>query len=476
MISRLSAVPYQCTTCNKSFTGPASYAEHRDSDRHRMLCSTKVIPGSTKDHYIKCEVCNTEISGAVNLSQHDSGKKHKNAMAAQLKREQAIARQPLTNTSPSISLTVSPDGTSRLSVSTTHGSRPLPYPSSSPNLSQSLKASIDSLDKHQETRALDAPSSLSDFASPTASMSSMAVQLYKTDNGPDGNFSYSDFMLQPNIGPYECRTCQKKFTGPASYASHGVQCFSRTDSSSAANNYVWCDICRTQISGVMNMEAHDSGKKHRRAMSIFQRALATGNKQETTNKCIKSSSSTFVTAISVPAGRTSSLTITQCENVPSAAPMLCSPSSQPTADDADSLHTSQQLTALDSSIRNSGQHNVSPCSTSYAAASGTAITNQASIQDRPADNERKHEEPVEPTKDEDQEQSASFTSTEATEKMFLVTHSAVDVAYSDDGMKCRMGDIEGYGCRKCGIVLFQNVEAAQRHYRTDGHRAVADPL
>ncbi|XP_054924518.1 uncharacterized protein [Dermacentor andersoni] len=406
-------------------------------------------------------------------------------MAAQLKREQVILRRPLTNTSPSIvtSLSVSPDMTSLHSVSTTQGSRPLPSLSSSSNLVQSLQASIDSLDKHQETRALESPSSLSDLASPAASMSSTAittVQLYSPDNAPDGNLPYSsEFTLQPNSGPYQCKTCQKRFTGPASYAEHrdicihSVQCFSRADSSSPANNYIWCDICKTRISGVMNMEAHDSGKKHRRALSMLQRALDPGHQQETTKVCIESSSSRIATAISVPAGRTSSLAITQCENVPSAARMLCFPPSQPAADNANSLHTLQELTALDSSTCASNLHNGS---TSDAAASGTTIRNQANIQDCSTDNERKYKEPVKPTKDKDKEQSASFTSSEAAGKSFHITHSAVDVVYSDDGTKCRMGNIEGYGCRKCGIALFQNVEAAQRHYRTDGHTAIADPL
>ncbi|XP_075525824.1 uncharacterized protein LOC142557687 isoform X2 [Dermacentor variabilis] len=409
-------------------------------------------------------------------------------MAAQLKREQVIPRRPLTNTSPSIvtSLSVSPDMTSLLSVSTTQDSRPLPSLSSSSNLVQSLQASIDSLDKHQETRALESPSSLSDLASPTASKSSTAittVQLYNPDNASDGNLPYSsDFMLQPNSGPYQCRTCQKRFTGPASYAEHGdicihsVRCFSRTDSSSPANNYIWCDICKTLISGVMNMKAHDSGKKHRRAQSMLQRALDPGHQQETMKVCIKSSSSTVATAISVPAGRTSSLAITQCENMPSAARMLCFPPSQPAADNANSLHTSQELTALDSSTCDSNLHNVSPGSTSGAAASETTIRNHTNIQDCSTDNESKYEEPVKPTKDKDKEQSASFTSSEAAGKSFHITHGAVDVVYSDDGTKCRMGNIEGYGCRKCGIALFQNVEAAQRHYRTDGHTATACPL
>ncbi|XP_070396001.1 uncharacterized protein [Dermacentor albipictus] len=484
---KLSDEPYKCLPCNKSFTGPASYAEHRDSNRHRKLFSTKVIPDRTKDNYIKCDVCNTEISGAVNLRQHDNGKKHKSAMAAQLKREQVILRRPLTNTSPSIvtSLSVSPDMTSLHSVSTTQGLRPLPSLSSSSNLVQSLQASIDSLDKHQETRALESPSNLSDSASPTASKSSTAittVQLYNPDNAPDGNLPYSsDFTLQPNSGPYQCKTCQKRFTGPASYAEHGdicinsVRCFSRTDSSSPANNYIWCDICKALISGVKNMKEHDSGKKHRRA-SKLQRALDPGHQQETTTVCIKSSSSTVATAVSVPAGRSSSLAITHCENVPSAARMLCFPPSQPAADNANSLCTSQELTALDSSTCGSNLHNVSPGSTSDAAASGTAIRDQANIQDCSTDNERKYEETVKLAKDKDKEQIASFTSSEAAGKRFHITHSAVDVVYSDDGTKCRMGNIEGYGCRKCGIALFQNVEAAQRHYRTDGHTAIADPL
>ncbi|XP_075729258.1 uncharacterized protein LOC119163474 isoform X2 [Rhipicephalus microplus] len=35
---KLSAVQVKCIPCNKSFTGPKSYAEHRESKQHQRRC------------------------------------------------------------------------------------------------------------------------------------------------------------------------------------------------------------------------------------------------------------------------------------------------------------------------------------------------------------------------------------------------------------------------------------------------------
>ncbi|KAK8766356.1 hypothetical protein V5799_006864 [Amblyomma americanum] len=83
-LSRLSDEPYECVPCRKKFTGPASYVEHRDSEKHRSkLSAANLSPGSmpNSDNFIKCEVCNVEISGMANLEQHDKGRRHQNAVA-----------------------------------------------------------------------------------------------------------------------------------------------------------------------------------------------------------------------------------------------------------------------------------------------------------------------------------------------------------------------------------------------------------
>lgn len=244
-------------------------------------------------------------------------------------------------------------------------------------------------------------------------------------------------------------TCNERFTGPESYAKHGdfsidgKGCSSATHSSPAIKNFVRCDTCNTGISGVKNMKEHDKGKKHRKALAVLQGFSSV--------------------PLNVPTGKSSLPPFTVYNDMPSSL-MLRAPSGQP-VDDTNSIRTPQPVATLDSNTCSSNPHNVSPSSMSYAPR----------VQDRSTNHEGKHSEAVKTMEDRDQEQSSSFTSSESAEGCFSA-HIAVKPVYSNDGMKCKVGGLEGYGCRKCGIVLFLNLKAAERHYRTDSHSAVVETL
>uniref|UniRef100_A0A224YGB2 C2H2-type domain-containing protein n=1 Tax=Rhipicephalus zambeziensis TaxID=60191 RepID=A0A224YGB2_9ACAR len=259
---------------------------------------------------------------------------------------------------------------------------------------------------------------------------------------------HSSQSQNPNSRPYQCMTCNKRFTGPESYAEHGdfsydgKGCFAETRSSPATKNFVRCNACDTGISGVKNMKEHDKGKKHRNALAMLQGFSSV--------------------SLNVPTDESSSQTFTVYKDVPSSPLTQCAPSGQP---DAAFLCKAQPLATLDSNTFNSNPHWVSLSSTSYAPR----------MQDCSTNNEGKHAEAVKPKEDRDQEQCLSFTSSESAEGSPAI-HIAVKPVYSDDGLKCEVGGLKGYSCRKCGIVLFLNNEAAMRHYRTDSHSATVEAL
>lgn len=122
VITRLTDELYECKTCDKRFSGPASFAEHRDSERHRRavekhrLCSSSssldscssapqqiVPPGNI----VRCTPCGVDISGPDNLIQHNEGKRHKRAVA--MLGQSAIAESVETASTVEVTLTsVSP--------------------------------------------------------------------------------------------------------------------------------------------------------------------------------------------------------------------------------------------------------------------------------------------------------------------------------------------------------------------------------
>lgn len=121
VITRLTDEPYECEICDKRFSGPASFAQHRDSERHRRaverhrLCSSSssldscgapqqiVPPGN----FIRCAPCGVDISGPDNLIQHNEGKRHKRAVA--MLEQSAIAESVETASTVEVTLTsVSP--------------------------------------------------------------------------------------------------------------------------------------------------------------------------------------------------------------------------------------------------------------------------------------------------------------------------------------------------------------------------------
>lgn len=250
-------------------------------------------------------------------------------------------------------------------------------------------------------------------------------------------------------------TCNETFTGPESYAKHGdfsidgKGCFSGAHSSPAIKNFVRCNACNTGISGVKNMKEHDQGRKHRNALTVLQ------GKHRSALAELQGSSPV---PLKVPTGKLSLPTFTVYDDMSSSPLTLRASSGQPVGDDTSSFCTPQPMTIQDSSTCSSNPHNVSPSSISDAPRG----------QDRSTNREGKHGEAVNTMEDRDQEQSSSFSSSASG---CSAAHIAVKPVYSDDGMKCKVGGLEGYSCKKCGIVLFLNLEAAERHYKTESHSA-----
>lgn len=198
------------------------------------------------------------------------------------------------------------------------------------------------------------------------------------------------------------------------------------------------------------MKEHDKGKKHRKTLVVLQGSSSV--------------------PLDVPTDKSCSPSFTVYKDMPSSPLMLRAPSVQSVADDTKFLREPLPLATLDPNTFSSNPHNVPLGSISYAPHVQVCSTN----------NKGKHGEAVRPMEDRDQEQCLSFSSSaegcaEWAEGC-AVAHIDVKPVYSDDGMKCEVGGLKGYGCRMCGILLFLNIEAAKRHYRSDSHRAAVNTL
>lgn len=248
----------------------------------------------------------------------------------------------------------------------------------------------------------------------------------------------------PNSKPYKCLTCNERFPGPESYEKHGdfsidgKGCLSGALSSPAIKNLIQCNACNTDISGIQNMKEHDKGKKHRKALAVLQGSSSV--------------------CLDVPADKSCSSSFTVYKDMPSSPLMPRMPNVQSLEDDNDFSLEPLSLDTLNPNTFSSNPHNVPFGSISFAARVQVSSTN----------NKGKHSEAVRPVEDRDEEQYVNFISSAESR---AAANIGVNPVYSDDGTKCEVGGLTGYGCKKCGILLFLNIEAAKQHYRSDSHRA-----
>uniref|UniRef100_A0A6G5AHT2 C2H2-type domain-containing protein n=1 Tax=Rhipicephalus microplus TaxID=6941 RepID=A0A6G5AHT2_RHIMP len=66
--------PYKCLTCNERFPGPESYEKHGDFSINGKGCLSGELSSPAIKNLIQCNACNTDISGVQNMKEHDKGK------------------------------------------------------------------------------------------------------------------------------------------------------------------------------------------------------------------------------------------------------------------------------------------------------------------------------------------------------------------------------------------------------------------
>lgn len=194
--------------------GVASYKQHLSSKKHRKCCPTSSITGSAKGTRVMRDVSNIKISRAAN-KEHKNGKEHENFIKP-LHKQTTAHIPPGNGSAPNMNSPSATRGpTSLLSPDAARSSWPEQHAPSSPNSAQS-----------------------------------------------------------PNLNgrQYKCLTCQQVFAEPKGCAEHwdfkvkGTGC-SGTASSPATKHYIQCMICNVEICGIKNLEAHEKGKKHMRALN-----------------------------------------------------------------------------------------------------------------------------------------------------------------------------------------------------------------
>lgn len=461
-LRKLSDGPYECTLCKKMFTGPASYAEHRNSEKHRRQSTTKSDPGTMpdSDNYIKCEVCDTEISGMTNLEQHDKGRKHQNKLEQHFKWEREQAKLPVNYscppnvTPPSIcaaspSLASTGSGTEnprfcQLPLSTFFSISPANTTQGHKLTGTGASDSTTDVNHHED--------STPDLVGPSNQVHSTvapAALLQGKDNvRPLTAVSFTHLSLQVGSGPYQCRGCKNRFMGPDGYKLHSGSC-------TAIDNFIRCDACNTEISGAVNLNTHNSGKKHAKAMLRFELALAEAQNQPIATVSIPDSNSMLLASVCTPPCATSLLTVTNSGNVDllqhsriGSSNSLLRPKVFDPPDSSSDV--------LDSSTREaSSTTNFSP---------HVSAERQSPSQKRANDEAVKIDDAANRSQGKNQEEGITSTYNGETEKNPPVPNF-VKVVYNEAGTMCRVGDLEGYSCKKCKILLFEDLEAAELHYK-----------
>ncbi|XP_077497062.1 uncharacterized protein LOC144107768 [Amblyomma americanum] len=468
-LSRLSDEPYECVPCRKKFTGPASYVEHRDSEKHRSkLSAANSSPGSmpNSDNFIKCEVCNVEISGMANLEQHDKGRRHQNAVAklkqsTTSEKEQAqlpvkcLSFSNVTSVcpaSPSLASTASgtetpkfcgpPFGTMSSAISHANNTS-LGHNTIGSGASYSTLVANHHQDSTPDLTGRSIQTSVHSTVTPTA-------LLQGNDNvQPMTTASFTNLTLQVASGPYQCRVCEKRFMGPMSYKQHSGSC-------TAVDNFIRCDACKTEISGAVNLKTHDSGKKHRKAMANLQLALAKAQNQPIVTVSVPRSNPVVLASVSTPPCATSLLTVTASGN-------MLRPLQQSGIENTNFSLRPEMLTPPDSSSDDLDISSSEATSTANSSSCSTAEPQPLS-QNGTSDEGVTGDNIANPSQGKDLEEHVTSMYCGETEKTPPVPNF-VSVIYNEEGTVCKVGDLKGYACRKCRILLFEDLRAAELHYK-----------